>query len=261
MKRLSIVVLLLCGLAYAAPVVDGPVHSGKEVAVDLPVNQRLKNIGGTDGAGQCVFTSITHGGRYQNVRELFGFQAQMAHERGGGYPEKVDAMLKKYAPGVKYMQYEGSDPTILELALKTGRMPCVTYNGHDPHYRSTISHMVNLVYLDANDACILDNNFIGDGELVWMTRGEFLQRWKGGQQGWAVILLSNPPVPVPHKVAMESRWPKYPDPKPQPFPIPYPVPTPEPKVDEHKNMVPVAALGVAAASLAVVVISSMRKHS
>ena len=84
------------------------------------------------------------------------------------------------------------------IALKTGRMPSVTYDGHDPHYSGSIAHMVNLIYLDDQEACVLDNNFVGEQELVWLSRADFLQRWTGGSQGWAVILLAPPPPPVPH---------------------------------------------------------------
>lgn len=79
-------------------------------------------------------------------------------------------------------------------------MPAVTYNGHDRalggHYPSVIAHMVNLVYLDAQSAAILDNNF--EKEILWMTRQEFLSRWTGKGNGWAVVLLAPRPPPVPH---------------------------------------------------------------
>jgi hypothetical protein len=108
-------------------------------------------------------------------------------------------MIAKYGKGTAYLQYEGRDPTILKLALKTGRMPSVTYNGHDPHYgeRVSIAHMVNLIYLDDKQACILDNNFVGENELVWMSVKEFMDRW---EDGWAVILLAPPPPPPPRNI-------------------------------------------------------------
>ena len=177
-----------------------------EVACDLPVSERLKNTGGMGrggpgtGAGLCVFTSMEHAGRWQNVADLRGLQAKMTHEEGGGYPEKVDRMLKKYAPGIGYVQYEGNDPSLLATAIRSGRMPGVTYNGHDPHYGGTISHMVNLVAYDeqAGLACVLDNNFIGANELVWLDIPSFLERWRGGHMGWCVIFTKGPPPPVPH---------------------------------------------------------------
>jgi len=175
--------------------VGGPTSpSGKEVECDLPLSQRTKNVGGRDGAGLCVFSSIGHAARWQNEKRLVDFQKQMTKEPGGGYPEKVDRMIAKYGKGTPYIQYEGHDPIILKLALKTGRMPSVTYDGHDPHYSGSIAHMVNLIYLDDQEACILDNNFID--ELVWMSAKEFSERWTG-DGGWAVILLAPPPPPPP----------------------------------------------------------------
>lgn len=175
-----------------------------EVACDLPSDLLFHNTGGKDGAGLCVFASITYAAIFQNEQKLVGLFDSMKKERGGGYPEKVDTMIAKYGKGddgkaARYVQYTGGDPAILKAALASGRMPCVTYNGHDPHYHGSIAHMVVLVCYDeqANLAAIRDNNFIGPSEIVWMTTAEFLQRWKAGGGGWAVVLLAPPPPPVP----------------------------------------------------------------
>ena len=180
--------------------VGGPLgpDSKTEVTCDLPVEARHKNRGGRDGAGLCVFASLDHAALYQNDRAVTGIFQKMFAEPGGGWPQKVDAMMRKYCPGAVYVQYEGKDPSILKLALKTGRMPSVTYNGHDPHYRGSIAHMVNLVHLDDKYGVVLDNNFVGERELVWLSPSDFQQRWRGNGSGWAVILLSPPPSPVPH---------------------------------------------------------------
>jgi hypothetical protein len=106
-------------------------------------------------------------------------------------------MIQKYAPGTQYLNIEGSDLEILTKAIESGRMPGVTYGGHDPHYRGSISHMVNIVGLNRDWAVILDNNFIRDNQFVWMTPADFLQRAKSGQQLWAVILLHGGPSPDP----------------------------------------------------------------
>lgn len=183
----------------AAITVGGPTGPGGiEVQCDFPVDQRTKNVGGTDGAGLCVFSSIGHAARWQNESRLKNFQEVMRKEKGGGYPSKTDAMIKKYGKGTEYVQYEGSDPTILDLAIKSGRMPSVTYDGRDPHYKGRIAHMVNLVFMDDKLACILDNNYVAENELVWLSRKEFLDRWTGGKTGWCVILLSPPPPSPPH---------------------------------------------------------------
>lgn len=191
-----------CGTASAEAniTVGGPTGpDGKtEVTCDLPVSERMRNTGGRDGAGLCVFTSVQNAARYQNETRLVNFQADMRKEPGGGYPAKVDTMIARYGKGTPYLQYEGKDSAVLRAALATGRMPSVTYNGHDPHYRGSIAHMVNLVHLDSRWAVVLDNNFIGEQELVWLTPDDFLQRWRGNGGGWAVVLLAPPPPPVPH---------------------------------------------------------------
>jgi len=198
-----IALLMLISLpVWGAPTEGGPTGpGGAEVMCDLPVGLRQKNVGGRDGAGCCTFASVQHGARYQNERRLWNFLNDVAtHERGGGWPAKMDAMIARYGRGTPYLQYEGSDPSVLEAALRSGRMPAVTYNGHDGvHYRGRIAHMVNLVFLDARTAAVLDNNFVEPDQrsILWMTRQEFLDRWTGGDSGWAVILLSPAPATVP----------------------------------------------------------------
>lgn len=176
---------------------------GLEVTTDLPREYRKANIE-SKGLGCCVFRSADHALHWANLCKLYGMPEWMKAKgiEGGGYPQKVDDLLKKFCedrkvPLVDYVQYEGNDPKFLELALKTGRMVCVTYNGHDPRYgmNKSIAHMVNLIYLDSTSACILDNNFID--KPLWMSRTEFLTRWKGGEQGWAFVFLASPPPPVP----------------------------------------------------------------
>lgn len=184
----------------------GPVGpGGVEVVCDLPVSLRMKNTGGMgprgpgSGAGLCVFTSIMHAARFQDERRLWDFQKQMMNLPGGGYPSKVDAMIARFGAGTPYLQYEGNDPTILELALRTGRYPSVTYDGRDPFYGpQRVAHMVNLAFLDGQLAAVHDNNHVQPPtDYVWMSRQEFLSRWVGGQNGWAVVLLSDAPPPAP----------------------------------------------------------------
>jgi len=85
----------------------------------------------------------------------------MTHEQGGGWPEKVDQMMQKYAPTVQYIQYSGNDPSIIKLSLKTGRMVGVAY-GYSPRFKSKISRMVDCVHMTDKWAAILDNNFPGE---------------------------------------------------------------------------------------------------
>jgi hypothetical protein len=180
----------------AAAVVDGPAHEGVEITVDLPNDQHVKNFGAPDdNLGLCVFASMTMGARWHNVRALDDVIHKL--RKGGGWPEKVDQVFKQFAPDLKYVQYEGKDPAILDKAMLESRMCHVTY-GYGERYRmQTIAHMVNLVHLDQKWAAILDNNFPGTYE--WMPREEFLKRWAHpGGQGWAYVMLAPPPPPVPH---------------------------------------------------------------
>ena len=165
-------------------------------SVDLlavPKSARPRNVGGRDGAGLCVFTSIQYSAWWQNESRLKDFQAKMRSEPGGGYPEKVTAMIRKYGAGTQYIQYQGRDPSIIELALKTGRLPAVTWGGN---------HMLTCVHLDASRAAIVDNN--SPDRVQWMSRSQFLQKWTQGGGGWVVILLNPPPPPPPRGQAIQS---------------------------------------------------------
>lgn len=173
-----------------------------EVLTDIPVELRKQNIA-SKGLGCCVFRSLDHSAKYSQTEALYDFPEWMVRKgiEGGGYPSKVDDLIKKIvsdrnADTVHYIQHTGGDEKFLDEAIKTGRPIAVTYAGQDPRYglKTGIDHMVNLVYLDEYSACILDNNFID--KYLWMPRDEFLKRWKDRGGGWAVILL-DPPAPQP----------------------------------------------------------------
>ncbi len=100
-----------------------------EVTCDLPVSERMRNTGGRDGAGLCVFTSVQNAARYQNETRLANFQADMRKEPGGGYPAKVDTMIAKYGKGTPYLQYEGKDPAVLRTALPRDACPASPTTG------------------------------------------------------------------------------------------------------------------------------------
>jgi hypothetical protein len=190
-------------LLWGKTVEGGPqAADGTQVQIDFPVSQRTENVGGSDGAGLCVFSSIGHAARWQHVYQLEDFQKWMRSHPGGGYPEKVDKMIaqKCQEAGVSrphYLQYEGRNTDLIKKALVTSRMPSITYAGHDCHYSGRIAHMVNTILWTDRYAVILDNNFIKEDQLVWMTPAEAEQRW-AEDGGWVVVLLGNPPPPPPH---------------------------------------------------------------
>jgi len=181
-----------------------PVKDGVRAVVDIPASRHIRNTGGIGprgpgtGSGLCVFTSCEVSGDWQNVPALQGFQKWMTMKPGGGWPEKLDEMIRLFAaskgvPVPDYVQHTGGDDDFLDLAIRTGRCPAVTYSGSDGFYRGRVAHMVNLAHLDAERAAIVDNN--RPGLWVWMSRKEFLARWRDMGGGWAVVFLSPPPPP------------------------------------------------------------------
>ena len=187
-----------------APVEGGLVSPDgtEEIMCPLPASEKKKNVGGSDGSGLCVFTSIEYTARWANERALFDLQQYMHTQPGGGYPEKVDKIMATFAPSVQYIQCTKSDLSLLKEALASGRMVAVTYCGMDMHYGAhhRVPHMVALEHLSDKWAAVSDNNFPGDNQVVWMSPQEFIKRWKGMDgTGWAVILLQPGPTPIPRR--------------------------------------------------------------
>lgn len=175
----------------------GPTLDGHRATVDLPAAQHMKNTSGSDGLGLCVFTSIEHAARWQNLIDLAGYRRWMESRPGGGWPEKVDKTLAEFckAKGVPvpdYVQHTGGDDGFLDLVIRTGRCAGVTYSGRDGFYTGSVAHMVNLAELDADRAAVIDNN--RPGQWVWMARRDFLVRWRERDGGWAIVFLAPPPT-------------------------------------------------------------------
>jgi len=181
----------------------------EQIQCDFPGQYHMRNTGGMgprgpgSGDGLCVFTSIEHSAIHQNVPELIGFQKWMMRKPGGGYPEKVDAMIDQFCKerGLakpNYIQVQGPDLEVIRLACKTGRMPAVTY-GVSPSGRyggQRILHMVNAPHGSQAWFAVLDNNYIEprEGAYEWLSPQEFSRAYGSG---WSVILLAPPPPPVP----------------------------------------------------------------
>ncbi len=201
MKLLSVPLILLTaavGIAQFTPTQTPVAPDGTKAVCDLPGSLHIRNVGGSDGAGLCVFSSVEVASRWQNIDELTGFQKWMTRRPGGGWPQKLDQTIAAYCkekgvPVPKYLQHTGGDDEFLDLAIKTDRMVCVTYAGSDDFYRGGIAHMVVLAHLDQKWAAIYDNN--RPGVTVWMSRSDFLKRWRAMSGGWAVVFLQSPPPP------------------------------------------------------------------
>ncbi len=177
---------------------------GKAPQLNFPSELQIKNTS-SKGLGLCVFTSIHHASVYQDVGATQGMPKWMIEKNiaGGGYPGKVDELIKKIAadrkvPVPDYIQVEGKDLAILRLACQTGRMPCVTYSVSctGRYGGQKIAHMVNLVNADQDWFTVLDNNYPGQDKYEWDNQSEFSRAYA---EGWTVIFLDEPPPPIPTK--------------------------------------------------------------
>ncbi len=178
---------------------NGPTHQGVEIETDLDADLRIRNVGGTDGAGLCVWASLCMAARYHNCEPLFDLFDRMKHEVGGGWPSRVDEKMRAWAPDVKYEQWVGTNLTFIRSQLARGRMVCATYGYGELYHMATIAHMVCVVKMTPDWTAILDNN---DPEHIWwMPTEEYARRFvHPSGQGWAVAIHLPPPPPVPHNV-------------------------------------------------------------
>ena len=185
--------------------------SGTRAVIDLPVSQHMHNTGGSDRAGLCVGTSVTHSARWQNVRELDGFRRWLEARPGGSFPEKLARDLKAFCaqkgvPVPRYVMGTGVDTRLMELAFRTRRCPAITH---------TAAHMVSGMHLDGQEGAILDNN--NPGKWEWATRTRYTDVYSAaprGRYGWVVVLLAPPPPPGADTVV-----PPAPTPAPAPAPV------------------------------------------
>ncbi len=183
------------------------VPGGAEIDIDLPESQHLRNKAGTDGAGLCVWTSIDHASRWQNIEILEGIRDYMTKFPGGGWPQRVDKVIpeiakKKGVPVPQYIQAQGGRELLplLKKAIDTGRIPCITY-GISPTGRyngRTIAHMVNMVHYGKDGTIgILDNNYPGINNYEYMSEDQFVRTFTTGGGGWCVIFLASGPPNLP----------------------------------------------------------------
>lgn len=211
---MRVFLLLFAPLLCGASLLQGSKIGGKvapdgksEIMCDLPASEMLKNKGGSDRAGLCVFTACEHSSRWQGIPALVGFRDWMTKYPGGGYPAKLKAKIEQLSkergmPVPDYVQLQGRAELlpVLKAACESGRMPAVTYS-YSPTGRyggQRIAHMVSLVYLSDAWAGILDNNFPGPEKIEWIQAKDFLKVFTGGGNGWAVIFATPGPPPFPY---------------------------------------------------------------
>src|SRR5690348_14995255 len=108
-----------------------------------------KNIA-SRGLGCCGFRSVDYLARIQNVPELVDWPEQIRNAGipGGAYPQKVDDLLRRFAPNVEYWNDTTKSHELLAAAIRSQRGAAVDYNGHDPHYSGNIAHCVTCIAFD-----------------------------------------------------------------------------------------------------------------
>ncbi len=172
------------------------IEQDREPAIDLlamPESQRKRNVA-SRGMGCCTFRSAEYAAWWQNVPALHGLPEWMIENgiQGGGTPPKQAALVERIArirglPTPGFVQYTGNDPaTMIELALRTGRLPCITWND---------GHMLVAVHLDEASGAILDNN--DPGRVRWMSREDLLRQCRGSGGAWVFVLTAAAPPPPP----------------------------------------------------------------
>jgi len=191
------------GSASSGKIMLGDIHppDGSALQIDFPIERDMRNIRSrVDGQGMCVTTSAEMAADWAGLTDLKGFRDWCSREPGGCGPKKFDDQLRRFCKqkGIavpNYLFYLGKSPEFLELVLRTGRMPAISYAGRDGvQYSSTIAHMTDLTHYARGLAGVYDNNY-DPRKRIWLPEEKFLDRWIDGGNGWAIVWLDPPPPP------------------------------------------------------------------
>jgi hypothetical protein len=179
MKRLFLVLVFITGCTQQTPTTWAPEHP----VVNLPAVLRQANWLGNKGQGSCVWASTISLLRWQGRPKTADYIRRMYGD--GEYPDSFEQQVN--ALGIRYAMTTDGDIEFLEWAIRTRRGAAVTVKGG--------AHMVCLVDLDAQRACLMDNN--SPQKYVWVPRESFLAEWRASH-GWALTVVYAPCPPLPH---------------------------------------------------------------
>lgn len=188
MRHLLLVVLLLCvPLAgcegdFSQGFFVQPAANKERPVINPPAKDRQKNWLGNKREGSCVWASTITLLRWQG-RYNTAYYIRNKYENGE-WPD--DWARKMESEGLRYAFVTNGDVKFLEWACRTRRGAAVTIMGG--------AHMVNLVHLDSNSACLLDNN--NPVRYRWVSRAAFLAEWKASH-GWGLSVVYTPAAPLP----------------------------------------------------------------
>jgi len=159
-----------------------PAIVAERPVVNVPYAMRQENWLGSKREGSCAWAATISLLRWQGRYEMADW---IRKNRGNGeWPEHMEAGLD--SAGIRYAYTVDGDVEFLEWACRTRRGCGITVHGG--------AHMVALLHLDEEWACLLDNNAIQ--EFIWVPRESLIAEWKASH-GWAVTPVYTPAAPLP----------------------------------------------------------------
>lgn len=173
-----------------------PTYQGVTANAPIPPENHILNEGGSDGAGLCVISSILANGRYQEVPELEAGKASdlwraAKAQPGGYYPGKLEKLLNRVLPEEKWFSWEGDGTDLLKRYSAEGYPIGATMSTGALYGYQPIHHMISLIHIDNEWACVVDNN--DPGKYHWMPAKEFARRFPDAGKGWGFVWLRKPP--------------------------------------------------------------------
>ncbi len=178
MKTIIILILLiLAGCQYQGYQPEKP--SIKErPTVNVPKRDREANYAG----GSCVHSSLVSLFRWQG---RYGMADYWRRTYSGG--ESRTGLNKKLEQnGIRWAETSSGDINFLNWCITTRRGCIIVCNGG--------RHMVTLVDLTPEWACVLDNN--KPNTFNWIPRDVLLADWRKSN-GWATTVVYAPAAPLP----------------------------------------------------------------
>lgn len=175
---------------------DAPSYRGTNAFAPIPPEMHFRNEGGSNGAGICVITTLTINGQYQGIPALMKGRDsdlwQAAKRMPGGHsPDNLFPLLKRYVPGEPYVSYVGTDFTVVQEWIKSGRPVAITTNTGAIYRYQPIHHFVSTIHYEFQKlAGLVDSN--DPGLYHWMPATEFERRAIDGSVFWAFMWLRFP---------------------------------------------------------------------
>lgn len=174
----AVLLALFSGCEQAVRTENKPVTSERPI-VNLPVSMRQHNW---TREGSCVHATLVSLLRWQDRPSTADWWRRT--HAGGENPYSFAAQLER--DGIRYAQITSGDVGFLEWACATRRGCGITVRGG--------RHMVALVHLDSEWACLMDNN--SPEKYIWLPRETVIAEWHASN-GWAVTPIYTPAAPLP----------------------------------------------------------------